>query len=231
MAGDQVGRAIDWPLADNPDRHPAGGAPSGADHDRGLLWFGAPVIRRPRRDRAVIGVPRAPSTAIHAWRTLTSGVSPKGQARTATLCAAGAPRRRSGARGPFAGALRFRPGHRDGPERRTCPRPWHRWEAGKQNGLGRVGRSKRSRRWTRVSATTSRGAKAASSGPARCSALRPPRTGGTSESRRTRGLWSRPCVRHPRSAGAFRACSARSFCKSASDFACEDPSMAFSAIS
>ena len=36
---------------------------------------------------------------------------------------------------------------------------------------------------------------------------------------------------HPFSAGLFRLCSARSFCRSASDLACEEPSMAFSAIS
>ena len=39
------------------------------------------------------------------------------------------------------------------------------------------------------------------------------------------------CTYVPYYAGVFRPCSARSFCKSASDLACEEPSMAFSAIS
>ena len=41
---------------------------------------------------------------------------------------------------------------------------------------------------------------------------------------------SQPCSRHPRSAGAFRACSARSFCRSASDFACDDPKASLSIV-
>ena len=67
------------------DGRPARGAPGGADHDRGLLWSGAPVVRRPRGERAIIGVPRPADPAVRSWRTAAPGVSPKGQASAAAF--------------------------------------------------------------------------------------------------------------------------------------------------